>query len=146
MKNRCKWFLHVLSVSFFLHSCSNQPTRDLYPEQITGGFELLPAEKTGVDFSNTIKESTYFNHYYYSQIYLGSGVAIGDLNNDGLSDVYLTSNLGKNKLFLKYCSQFKDISNILKIIKNEKESFNDENNRDSFIVENKQNSFIFNNE
>jgi hypothetical protein len=111
MKNRCKWFLHVLSVSFFLHSCSNQPTRDLYPEQITGGFELLPAEKTGVDFSNTIKESTYFNHYYYSQIYVGSGVAIGDINNDGLADVFFGGNQVSDKLYLnKGGFKFEDIT------------------------------------
>jgi hypothetical protein len=111
MKNRCKWFLHVLSVSFFLHSCSNQPTRDLYPKQITGGFELLPAEKTGVDFSNTIKESTYFNHYYYSQIYVGSGVAIGDINNDGLADVFFGGNQVSDKLYLnKGGFKFEDIT------------------------------------
>lgn len=111
MKNRCKWLLHVLSVSFFLHSCSNQPTRDLYPEQITGGFELLPAEKTGVDFSNTIKESTYFNHYYYSQIYVGSGVAIGDINNDGLADVFFGGNQVSDKLYLnKGGFKFEDIT------------------------------------
>ena len=111
MKNRCKWFLHVLSVSFFLHSCSNQPTRDLYPEQITGGFELLPAEKTGVDFSNTIKESTYFNHYYYSHIYIGSGVAIGDINNDGLADVFFGGNQVPDKLYLnKGGFKFEDIT------------------------------------
>jgi SepF-like predicted cell division protein (DUF552 family) len=111
MKNRCKWFLHVLSVSFFLHSCSNQPTRDLYPKQITGGFELLPAEKTGVDFSNTIKESTYFNHYYYSHIYIGSGVAIGDINNDGLADVFFGGNQVPDKLYLnKGGFKFEDIT------------------------------------
>jgi len=111
MKNRCKWLLHVLSVSFFLHSCSNQPTRDLYPEQITGGFELLPAEKTGVDFSNTIKESTYFNHYYYSHIYIGSGVAIGDINNDGLADVFFGGNQVPDKLYLnKGGFKFEDIT------------------------------------
>ena len=111
MKNRCKWLLHVLSVSFFLHSCSNQPTRDLYPEQITGGFELLPAEKTGVDFSNTIKESTYFNHYYYTQIYVGSGVAIGDINNDGLADVFFGGNQVSDKLYLnKGGFKFEDIT------------------------------------
>jgi SepF-like predicted cell division protein (DUF552 family) len=111
MKNRCKWFLHVLSVSFFLHSCSNQPTRDLYPKQITGGFELLPAEKTGVDFSNTIKESTYFNHYYYSHIYIGSGVAIGDINNDGLADVFFGGNQVSDKLYLnKGGFKFEDIT------------------------------------
>jgi SepF-like predicted cell division protein (DUF552 family) len=111
MKNRCKWLLHVLSVSFFLHSCSNQPTRDLYPKQITGGFELLPAEKTGVDFSNTIKESTYFNHYYYSHIYIGSGVAIGDINNDGLADVFFGGNQVPDKLYLnKGGFKFEDIT------------------------------------
>ena len=60
-------------------SCQDKPKRDLYPSEIIGSLELLSPERTGIDFSNTIQESTYFNHYYHSQMYVGSGVAIGVL-------------------------------------------------------------------
>ena len=77
----------ILLVFVLLVSCNNSPGRNLYPKELVGGFNLLPSEQTGIDFNNSIKESTYFNHYYFSQIYVGSGVAIGDINNDGLINV-----------------------------------------------------------
>lgn len=119
MKNNYQWMIYILGVSFFLYNCSHQPTRDLYPEQITGGFNLLPAEQTGIDFSNTIKESTYFNHYYYSQIYVGSGVAIGDINNDGLADVFFGGNQVADRLYLnKGDFKFENITKTSKVAKN----------------------------
>jgi enediyne biosynthesis protein E4 len=68
--------------------------------QTNGMFELLPTNITGIDFENTVKNSEEFNIFNYRNFYNGGGVAIGDINNDGLSDVLLTSNMGSNKLFL----------------------------------------------
>ena len=111
MKNRSKRLLRTFSIVFFLFGCSNEPVRDLYPTTLSGGFELLPMEKTGIDFNNSIEETTYFNHYYYSQIYVGSGVAIGDLNNDGLPDVFFGGNQVSDKLYLnKGGFKFEDIT------------------------------------
>ena len=100
-------------------SCDNTPKRDLNPEELIGGFELLSAEETGIDFSNTIKESTYFNHYYYSQMYVGSGVAIGDINNDGLPDVFFGGNQVEDRLYLnKGNLKFENITKTSKVAHN----------------------------
>lgn len=63
-------------------------------------FRKLPAEETHVNFSNTITDDKDFNVFNYRNFYNGGGVAIGDVNNDGLSDVLLIANMGDNKLYL----------------------------------------------
>jgi hypothetical protein len=100
MKNTKIQFVIVSAVCCFFFTCNQEPQRDLYPTELIGGLDLLPSEKTGIDFSNTINESTYFNHYYYSQMYVGSGVAIGDINNDGLPDVFFGGNQVSDRLYL----------------------------------------------
>jgi len=113
--------LHIAIVAtiLLLSSCEKEPDRNLYPEELVGSLELLPSEKTGIDFSNTITESTYFNHYYYSQIYVGSGVAIGDINNDGLPDVFFGGNQVADRLYLnKGNLQFENITKTSKVAKN----------------------------
>ena len=110
-------FIAVLSNVLFF-SCVNSK-RDLYPEDLIGGFELLSAEKTGIDFNNAIKESNFFNHYFYSQIYVGSGVAIGDINNDGLPDIFFGGNQVIDRLYLNRGNlQFEDITKKSKVAKN----------------------------
>ncbi|PWH83927.1 hypothetical protein DIS18_05075 [Algibacter marinivivus] len=106
----------LLTVLFF--GC-DKPIRDLNPETLVGGFELLKPESTGIDFSNTINETKTFNHYYYSQIYVGSGVAIGDINNDGLSDIFFGGNQVADRLYLnKGDFKFEDITKKSKVAKN----------------------------
>jgi len=74
-------------------------------------FKLLDAEKSGVNFSNNITETDDLNILDYLYFYNGGGVAIGDINNDGLPDIYFSGNLVKNKLYLnKGNLQFEDIS------------------------------------
>lgn len=66
---------------------------------------------TGVDFRNVVEENLYFNFINYSYIYNGGGIAVGDINNDGLEDVYFTSNQQSNKLYLnKGDFKFEDIT------------------------------------
>ena len=100
MKNTKIQFVIASALCCFFFNCNQEPQRDLYPKELIGGLDLLPSEKTGIDFSNTIKESTYFNHYYFGQIYIGSGVAIGDINNDGLPDVFFGGNQVSDRLYL----------------------------------------------
>src|SRR5680860_1457989 len=74
-------------------------------------FELMPTDITGISFKNTLKYDEKFNVYTYRNYYNGGGVSIGDINNDGLSDIYFTSNLGPNKLYLnKGNFQFEAVS------------------------------------
>ena len=57
-------------------------------------FELKQNNLIGIDFTNNLKFSDDFNVYKYRNFYNGGGVALGDINNDDLLDIYLTSNQG----------------------------------------------------
>jgi hypothetical protein len=69
------------------------------PEQ-AALFEQQPPSRTGVSFSNRLPEDTTFNILNYLYYYNGAGIAVGDINNDGLPDLYFTSNLGPNHLYI----------------------------------------------
>lgn len=63
-------------------------------------FQRLHPEETGVLFKNELNAQEDFDVFRYRNFYNGGGVGIGDINNDGLADIYLTSNMGDNKLYL----------------------------------------------
>ena len=72
---------------------------------------LVDNKKTGIDFVNTIKETEFKNHKSYPQIYNGGGVALGDLNNDGLPDIYLAGNGSKDKIYFNTGDlKFRDVT------------------------------------
>ncbi len=75
-------------------------------------FERLPSEETGIDFANTIVEDdTLMNPLDYLYIYNGGGVAAGDFNNDGQTDLYFAGNMTENRLYLNQGEfQFKDVT------------------------------------
>lgn len=74
-------------------------------------FELISPEASGIDFQNRLIENEEFNIVEYLYYYNGGGVAIGDINNDGLSDIYLSANQQANKLYLnKGNFTFEDIT------------------------------------
>jgi hypothetical protein len=74
-------------------------------------FTQLPASSTGVYFSNNLTYNDRLNPYSYRSFYNGAGVAAGDINNDGLPDLFFCSNQGPDKLYLnKGNFQFEDIT------------------------------------
>src|SRR5580692_496818 len=98
----------VLAVLLFstccLLSCKQKTGNDNLPI-----FELQA--NTGINFVNTVEDGKYENSFLFRNFYNGGGVAIGDINNDGLPDIFLTSNMGENKLYLnKGNFQFEDIT------------------------------------
>jgi len=74
-------------------------------------FTLLDAKQTGIDFSNNVTYTEAFNPYTFRNFFNGGGVAIGDINNDSLPDIFFCSNQHSNKLYLnKGNMQFEDIT------------------------------------
>jgi len=101
-------FKNILAIAcgiVIVFSCEKKETEP------TTLFTKLSSESTGINFENKLHYDADFNVYTYRNYYNGGGVSIGDINNDGLVDVYLTSNLGPNKLYLNEGGlHFKDIS------------------------------------
>ena len=94
--------LYLLTVIVCLGSCKGKGGDDALFEQM---------EHTGIDFNNKVSDNDTINILNYRNFYNGGGVAIGDLNNDGLPDVFFTANQGSNKLYLnKGGFKFEDIS------------------------------------
>ena len=74
-------------------------------------FTALPSSQTGVHFRNDLIETGDIYYFKYQHLYNGNGVATGDINNDGLPDLYFTSTLGECKLYLNQGNfTFKDIT------------------------------------
>lgn len=74
-------------------------------------FQQLPSGQTGIDFNNRVKDTRELNIFKYRDFYNGGGVAIGDVNNDGLPDIFFTSNQHENKLYINQGNwKFKDVT------------------------------------
>jgi enediyne biosynthesis protein E4 len=93
---------------FILISCTSNKDTPL--------FTTVTAETSGIAFNNAINEDDQMNMINYQYLYNGGGVGIGDFNNDSLPDVYFTSTLGSNKLYLnKGNFKFEDVTEAAKV-------------------------------
>jgi hypothetical protein len=83
-------------------ACTKHSDDRIIHQEINGSalFKKLTRAETGIDFTNTLTHQEDFDVFRYRNYYNGGGVGIADFNNDGLADVYLTSNMGDNKLYV----------------------------------------------
>ncbi|NJB70357.1 hypothetical protein GGR42_000819 [Saonia flava] len=74
-------------------------------------FTLLPSNQTNIKFNNVLKETKEFNILTYGYIYNGGGVSVGDINNDGLPDLYFTGGMVGSRLYINKGNwKFEDIA------------------------------------
>src|SRR4028119_682094 len=92
--------LCCLLTFLIITGCKNKQSQSFNDPGSTQIFKLLEPEKTGIDFVNEVEDGKDFNVLTYRNFYNGGGVAIGDINNDSLPDIYFTANQKKNKLYL----------------------------------------------
>ena len=83
-------------------------------------FQLVPSSHSKLEFQNILIEKQERMWYNFNQVYNGAGVALGDINNDGLTDIFFTGNESENKLYLnKGDLEFEDITQSAEVTNNE---------------------------
>jgi hypothetical protein len=112
MKHLFRFKLHqLLSVILILIFSCSSPEKNATITAATNRFEKVTNTHTNIHFANTVTEDLYFNFLNYPYIYNGGGVSVGDINNDGLEDLYFTSNQNSNALYLNQGNlEFKNIT------------------------------------
>jgi len=99
MKN----YLFYSLICIFLIACtdsnSNKTKNTSNANTDTKLFSKVSAQQSGLNFQNVVREDMKYNFLNFPYLYAGAGVAVGDIDNDGLVDVFMTSNFGSNKLF-----------------------------------------------
>jgi len=106
--------LLIFLLGLVMFSCEKKISKEVLQKTNTNVtlFTEINALESGVNFINEIPESSAMNSMVYEYFYNGGGVAVGDIDNDGLTDIYFTSNLKDNKLYLnKGNFKFEDITN-----------------------------------
>ncbi len=100
--------MRLVCILLLLFICVNGVSQPL--------FTLLPEKQTGIRFQNNISESPEQNVLAYEYFYNGAGVAVGDLNNDGMVDIVFTANMDQPKVYFnKGNLSFEDVTGKTKI-------------------------------
>lgn len=96
------YFLYATVIFCLCISCNNQAgdNNNVAAPDSLKLFKLLPATETNIDFRNDVPEDEYNNPLVYEYVHNGGGVAVGDVNNDGLDDIFFTANKSDNQLYL----------------------------------------------
>lgn len=103
-----KFSMLLLACNSLLVSCFTGNQEDT---KVQKNFTQLSPEESGIDFQNNLTENDSINYFSYSYLYMGGGIAAGDINNDGLVDLFFTGNMVPNRLYLNEGDlKFKDIS------------------------------------
>ncbi|MEP6845614.1 MAG: VCBS repeat-containing protein, partial [Panacibacter sp.] len=114
MKSIRIFYCIIFLGTFLLNACKEQAEENKEGISNESGnhlFKLLRPEETNVSFQNSLTEGLNTNILMYEYFYNGGGIAAGDFNNDGLVDLYFTSNMGDNKFYLnKGNMKFQDIT------------------------------------
>lgn len=101
--------LGVIAIAAGLFYSCKQPV--VHQHAANTLFQKMDPDQTNIHFSNDLSYDAKFNIYTYRNFYNGGGVAIGDINNDSLPDIFFTANMKPNKLYLnKGNFQFEDIT------------------------------------
>ena len=110
------FFLTTIAVLFSCSDSTSTKRNGGYTNGAQTLFSKVHARESKVDFKNVIKEDMEYNFLSYPYLYTGGGIAIGDVDNDGLQDLFFVSNFGANKLYKnKGDFTFEDISARTKI-------------------------------
>ncbi len=101
--------ISTLTACILFPNCSDrEPDYSANQETL---FQLLSPEISGIHFANMLHETDSFNAIFYEYYYNGAGVAVGDVNNDGLSDIFFGGNMEKSRLYLnKGNLKFEDVT------------------------------------
>ena len=95
-----KHFFYISILLLIIFSCSNDSSiKEIASKNEKALFTKIYSEESNITFTNYVKQTNDFNFMNYMYIYTGAGVAIGDVDQDGLDDVYFVSNFGPNKLY-----------------------------------------------
>ncbi|MBK9015070.1 MAG: VCBS repeat-containing protein [Saprospiraceae bacterium] len=107
-----KGIIYLVLAAIFCFGCQSKDVENAQ-------FRLLRKSETGLDFENTPIQNGMFNALSYAYFFNGGGVAAGDFNNDGLVDLFFTSNQSQNKLFINEGNlKFKDVTENAGLIEN----------------------------
>ena len=107
-------FILTIAILFIFSSC--QKSKSPIPAKGKNGkatpmFKKLTSKESGIDFINQINEDETYNHILLDAVFNGGGVAVIDINNDGLQDLYFAGNMVEDKLYLnKGNMKFEDIT------------------------------------